>query len=69
MTIEKNKEDSIPYFSWDRRLTEREIKDRLKNLEGMERDKLVAWILREAAFKDVWDYLKLQVVCPGFRIP
>ncbi|MGE5344138.1 MAG: hypothetical protein ACM3SY_21945 [Candidatus Omnitrophota bacterium] len=53
----EKKEDSIPYFCWDRKLTEKEIKDQLKNTTGPERDRLVAWILREAAFRDVWDYL------------
>jgi len=58
----KNKNDitdltDIPYFCWDRNMTEQEIKNLLKSLQGPERDKLVAWILREAAFKDVWSYL------------
>jgi hypothetical protein len=56
MKIKKN--DTIPYFCWDRKLTEQEIKDQLKNLKGVERDHLMAWILREAAFRDVWRFLK-----------
>jgi hypothetical protein len=53
----KTNDDNIPYFCWDRKLTEKEIKNQLKNLAGAERDNLVAWILREAAFKDVWRFL------------
>ena len=57
--MKKKKEDkaNVPYFCWDRNLTEQEIKDQLKTLEGPERDKLVAWKLRGAAFKDVWRFL------------
>lgn len=55
--MKKKKEDKLPYFCWDRRLTEHEIRDQLKTLEGKERERLIAWILREAAFKDVWRFL------------
>ena len=60
MRIKKN--DTIPYFCWDRKLTEQEIKNQLKNLKGAERDHLMAWILREAAFRDVWRFLKPKEV-------
>ena len=53
----KTKDDCVPYFSWDRNLTEKEIKTRLKISNGVEKDRLIAWILREAAFRDVWKYL------------
>jgi hypothetical protein len=55
--MKKKKEDKVPYFCWDRRLTEHEIIDQLKTLQGTERERLIAWILREAAFKDVWRFL------------
>ena len=55
--MENNKTDNVPYFCWDRKLTEQEIKDQLRNSTGAERDKLIAWILREAAFRDVWHFL------------
>jgi hypothetical protein len=60
--MENNKADNVPYFCWDRKLTEQEIRDRLKNSTGAERDKLVAWILREAAFRDVWHFLTAKEV-------
>ncbi len=50
-------ENTAPNFCWDRNLTEGELKERLKQLKGEEKDRLIAWILREAAFKDVWKYL------------
>lgn len=56
-TMDKQNDDTIPNFCWDRKLTEREIKVQLKTLKGTERDNLMAWILREAAFKDVWRFL------------
>lgn len=55
-------ENKIPYFCWDRNMTELEIKTRLMNSSGIEKDKLIAWILREAAFKDVWKYLTPEEV-------
>lgn len=55
--MKKKTEENIPYFCWDRKLTEQEIKDQLKRTEGPERDNLIAWILREASFKDVWRFL------------
>jgi hypothetical protein len=60
--MKKKKDDIIPYFCWDRKLTEQQIKNQLKNLKGAERDNLIAWILREAAFRDVWRFLKPKEV-------
>jgi hypothetical protein len=57
MTKTRNDVSAVPYFSWDRNLTEKDIKDQLKTLKEPERDNLVAWILREAAFRDVWRFL------------
>jgi len=50
-------ENQVPNFCWDRDLTEIDIKSHLKNSSGFERDRLIAWILREAAFRDVWKFL------------
>ena len=55
--MKKKTKENIPYFCWDRELSEQEIKDQLKDLEGAERDNLIALILREASFKDVWRFL------------
>ncbi len=56
----KFRDDEIPYFSWDRLLTVREIKGQLRASSGLERMRLAAWIMREAAFADVWQFLTPQ---------
>lgn len=53
----KTNRDNVPYFCWDRNLTEAQIKEQLKTFEGTERDQVIAWLLREAAFRDVWRFL------------
>jgi hypothetical protein len=56
--IEKNqKRNTMLYFCWDRKLTEDEIREQLKHFQGTERDQLLAWLLCEAAFHDVWRFL------------
>jgi hypothetical protein len=50
-------EGDVPYFCWDRPWTVAEIRRRLAAAQGVERDRLTAWIMREAAFKDVWLFL------------
>jgi len=50
-------DNEIPYFSWDRKLTAGTIKERLASLSGFEWSRLAAWIMREAAFADVWQFL------------
>jgi len=55
--MKKKPGKTIPYFCWDRELSEQEIKDQLKCTKGPERDHFIAWILREASFRDVWRFL------------
>ena len=52
----------IPYFCWDRPWTAGEIRRRLASAEGIERDRLIAWIMREAAFRDVWQFVSPREV-------
>lgn len=62
MNARSLREDEIPYFSWDRRWTVAEIRRRLA-LEGDSGwVRTAAWILREAAFVDVWQFLQPQQV-------
>lgn len=49
--------NEIPYFAWDRHLTVKAIRERLEALSGVEWSRLAAWIMREAAFRDVWQFL------------
>lgn len=55
-------EDEIPYFSWDRSWTTRDIRSSLKSSSGFDWIRLAAWIMREAAFRDVWQFLKPREV-------
>ncbi len=53
----KLQENQIPYFCFDRKLTVKDIKQKLKTYKGIQKSLLTAWILREATFKDVWEFL------------
>jgi hypothetical protein len=57
MIEKKFTDDSIPYFAWDRPLTVKQIKNMLQNGTDQEKQKISAWILREAAVEDVWQFL------------
>jgi hypothetical protein len=48
---------TIPYFAWDRSLTAGQIRRLLENGDDQEKASLTAWLLREAAFSDVWQFL------------
>jgi len=61
------KDDEIPYFSWDRSLTAGAIKQSLRTLKAFEWSRLAAWIMREAAFADVWQFLKPKEVYENYR--
>lgn len=48
-------------------MTNGEIMQGLRDLTGFERNRLVAWIMREARFDDVWKFLKPQDVREHFE--
>jgi hypothetical protein len=52
--------DTIPNFCWDRKLTENQILQQLQLLSGLQKTLFLAWIMREATFKDVWKYVTPQ---------
>ncbi len=60
------KEDEVPYFCWDRPWNAAEVRRRLADAKGVERDRLMAWIMREAAFSDVWYFLRPKEVYDAF---
>ena len=60
-------ETDIPYFSWDRKITVAEIRAELAATSGAEWDRLTSWIMREAAFPDVWEFVSPQEVAE--RLP
>ena len=58
----------VPYFSWDRHLTNEMIHAKLKHPASSEWVSLASWIMREAAFRDVWNYLSPQEVHRHFQV-
>ncbi|MFA7173960.1 MAG: hypothetical protein WC340_11205 [Kiritimatiellia bacterium] len=62
----KTDDTAIPYFAWDRNLTVGAIKAVLKSDNGYERNRTTAWIMREAAFADVWQFLDPRKVRDNF---
>jgi hypothetical protein len=58
--------DEIPYFSWDRALTVAQIREMLRTQTGRAWSQSAAWIMREAAFADVWQFLRPSEVWQRF---
>lgn len=56
MTTKNGTRDS-PSFCWDRGWTKTELIERLRTADEPERDRLMAWILREALTAEVWEYV------------
>jgi hypothetical protein len=50
----------IPYFCWDRALTAGEIRGKLARESEQEKARISAWIMREAATPDVWQFITPQ---------
>jgi hypothetical protein len=50
-------DDMIPNFCWDRKMTVGQIRERLRSASGFEWMQTASWILREAAFAEVWTFL------------
>ncbi len=57
MSHKKFLPDEISYFSYDRNLTTDAIRSLLKRPGSREWLDVAAWIMREAAFRDVWFFL------------
>ena len=57
MMIEHVPDNTVPVFAWDRRLTAGEIREVLRTGTEAKRRELTAWILREAPFAQVWDFI------------
>ena len=50
-------DNETPTFCWDRRLTAGEIRKQLAEGSQAQRESVMAWILREAATGEVWDFV------------
>jgi len=55
-------DNDVPYFAWDRQLTVGAIRRSLLFGDSKEKKSMAAWLLREAAFDDVWYFLTPQLV-------
>lgn len=52
------KDETIPYICWDRRWTVADIRNRLAAAHGVERHRLMAWLMRELKTSEVWFFMK-----------
>ena len=57
---------NYPYFLWDYELTEEQVRKILRGNNKVERQWLIARILTNAHFNDVWKYLTLKEVVDEF---
>ena len=57
MRVTRCDDETEPSFCWDRPWTAGTIREKLRTTEGFQRDQLVAWIMREATFDEVWSFL------------
>ncbi|HOK41548.1 MAG TPA: hypothetical protein PLD27_10975 [bacterium] len=62
LTNDINDENKIPYFMWDYFLTNREIKEILKSDDENKKIWLIAKILRDAKFTDIWKLVDKKVL-------
>lgn len=60
-------EDTVPYICWDRKWTVADIRDRLRSTEGIERHRLMAWLMRELKTPEVWFFLEPKEIQRDFE--
>ena len=58
--LDISRDDIVPYFMWDYRYTVGQIKEKLANGTESERLWLMAKIMRDARYCDVWKFISLQ---------
>jgi len=58
--LDVSRDDIVPYFMWDYRYTVGQIKDKLAQGTEAERLWLMAKIMRDARYCDVWKFISLQ---------
>jgi hypothetical protein len=54
--------DKRPWFMWDVKVTEREVRERLQHPDPRIRAQWAGRILREASYPEVWQYLSLEEI-------
>lgn len=58
--LDLSRDDIIPYFMWDYRCTVGQIKEMLATGEESKKIWLMAKILRDARYADVWKFISLK---------
>ncbi len=54
--------DERPWFLWDVRVTESELRERLHDPDARIRAQWAGHVLREATYREVWEYLSLEEI-------
>ena len=62
LTTDLSRDDLTPYFLWDEDLALGELRHRLREAPEKERLRLAGKILREAAYEEVWGFLRVEDV-------
>ena len=57
--------DARPYFAWDVKVTEAELREKLRCPDPDARAQWQGWIMAEARYPDVWRYLSLETTETG----
>ena len=60
-------DDTVPYICWDRDWTVADIRSRLRTTQGVERHRLIAWLMRELKTTEVWFFLKPEDIQREFE--
>jgi hypothetical protein len=58
--LDVSRDDIVPYFMWDYQYTVGQIKEMLANGSEYDRIWLMAKIMRDARYSDVWKFISLQ---------
>ncbi|NUO82116.1 hypothetical protein HUU05_18760 [candidate division KSB1 bacterium] len=58
--LDVSRDEIVPYFMWDYQYTVGQIKERLARGPESERLWLMAKIMRDARYSDVWKFISLQ---------
>lgn len=58
-------ESKIPYFAWDRKKTVEDINADI-GIDSYSRNRTIAWIMREAKFDDVWQFISPKDLWQSF---
>jgi len=58
--LDVSRDDLVPYFMWDYRYTVGQIKEMLATGDESQRVWLIAKIMRDARYQDVWKFISLQ---------